>query len=190
MKKKEILKASISIMREKGYHGTSIKDLADAAGIPKGSIYNYFENKEDYAKEALYFYYYELNGLKFDIFDDTEIKPLDRIKGFYKARIEDYKHEQKYKLGCFVGNLTQEMSGVNEDINKVTESIHRDNALKIKICLQAAIDDGDFRNDRDIEGLSNYIVCSWQGSLLRSKAENQHYNLDNFYRILVEILLK
>ena len=56
MRKDEIIKASIDLMYLKGYNGTSVKDITDAAGIPKGSFYNYFEDKEQYAIDALHHY--------------------------------------------------------------------------------------------------------------------------------------
>jgi AcrR family transcriptional regulator len=40
-----ILDAATSVFAEKGFHRTTIKDIASAAGIADGTIYNYFENK-------------------------------------------------------------------------------------------------------------------------------------------------
>ena len=40
-------------MRTQGYHGTGVKDIVDAAGVPKGSFYNYFDSKEAFAIAAL-----------------------------------------------------------------------------------------------------------------------------------------
>ena len=45
-KKNRIINSSIHLMYLKGYNGTSIKDITDAAKIPKGSFYNYFKDKE------------------------------------------------------------------------------------------------------------------------------------------------
>ncbi len=47
--KTKILEHSLKLFAEKGYHGTSISDIAKAAGISKGLAYNYFESKEDLA---------------------------------------------------------------------------------------------------------------------------------------------
>lgn len=187
-KKREILVSSIGVMREKGYNGTSIKDLAEAAGIPKGSIYNYFKNKEDYAKEALYYYYYDLNGPNFVVLTDSNVKPLDRITEFYKNKISIYKSHDNW-IGCFVGNLTQELGGISNIITETTDEIHRDIAIKIKTNIEEAIADGEM-SKVDAEALGEFIVSSWQGSLLRSKTEKDRKNLDIFYKMLVEVLLK
>ena len=40
-----ILDAAIKVFADKGFHRATIKDVAQAAGIADGTIYNYFENK-------------------------------------------------------------------------------------------------------------------------------------------------
>jgi len=43
----QILDAATHVFAENGYHRTKIKDIAKAAGLGTGTIYNYFTNKED-----------------------------------------------------------------------------------------------------------------------------------------------
>ena len=43
----EILAAAARVFREKGYHGASIRDIADSVGLLKGSLYHYIRSKED-----------------------------------------------------------------------------------------------------------------------------------------------
>lgn len=50
-KKKIILIAAISVIAEKGYQESSIKDIADKAEISVGSIYSYFKNKQEILAE-------------------------------------------------------------------------------------------------------------------------------------------
>ena len=52
-KKDHILQAGMEVMKTHGYNGTSVKDIVDAARVPNGSFYNYFESKEAFAIEAL-----------------------------------------------------------------------------------------------------------------------------------------
>ena len=46
-KLEEILESAILLFREKGYHATSMQDLADAVGLQKGSLYHHISSKED-----------------------------------------------------------------------------------------------------------------------------------------------
>jgi AcrR family transcriptional regulator len=43
----EIFNAALRLFQEKGYHGASMQDLADAVGMQKASLYYYFRSKED-----------------------------------------------------------------------------------------------------------------------------------------------
>jgi TetR/AcrR family fatty acid metabolism transcriptional regulator len=44
-RRRQILGAAAKVFAEKGFHATTIKDIARDAGIADGTIYNYFENK-------------------------------------------------------------------------------------------------------------------------------------------------
>lgn len=43
----ELLETAIRLFKEKGYHNTSMQDLADALGMQKGSLYYYIDSKEE-----------------------------------------------------------------------------------------------------------------------------------------------
>lgn len=49
----ELLAAAVRLFREKGYHDTSMQDLAEAVGIQRGSLYHYIEAKEDLLWELM-----------------------------------------------------------------------------------------------------------------------------------------
>ncbi len=44
---KEIAQAALKLFSQKGYTGTNVEQIAKSAGIGKGTIYEYFETKED-----------------------------------------------------------------------------------------------------------------------------------------------
>lgn len=46
-KQAEIRKAAIHLFQQKGYHATSMQDIADAVGLQKGSLYYYISSKDD-----------------------------------------------------------------------------------------------------------------------------------------------
>ncbi len=45
-RRREILEAALSLFSEKGFHETTVEDVANAAGVAKGTIYLYFDSKE------------------------------------------------------------------------------------------------------------------------------------------------
>ena len=56
-KRELILAKGSQVMTRRGYHGTGVMEIVQAAGIPKGSFYHYFASKEDFALQALDFVY-------------------------------------------------------------------------------------------------------------------------------------
>ncbi|ACB85507.1 TetR/AcrR family transcriptional regulator [Natranaerobius thermophilus] len=47
IKKRQIIKAATQVFAEKGYHDTKIDEIAREADVAKGSVYLYFQSKED-----------------------------------------------------------------------------------------------------------------------------------------------
>lgn len=68
--KKNIMESAARSFSEKGYADTSIQEIADDCGIAKGSVYKYFQSKEDLyiafhqAKQAAFFS--EMEGIRFN----------------------------------------------------------------------------------------------------------------------------
>src|SRR5204862_8188502 len=51
--REELLSAGLETLHRRGFNATSVQDITDAAGAPKGSFYNHFESKEALAAEAV-----------------------------------------------------------------------------------------------------------------------------------------
>ncbi len=81
-KKKKMLDAAGELFSKKGYHSTSMKDVAETAGIAVGTIYLYFKDKENL-----------LDG----IYDYASTLLLDQV-GAELGKVED----PLQKLSCFV----------------------------------------------------------------------------------------
>ncbi len=52
-KREEIIKSAFEIFGKKGFESTTIKDIAEKSGVAAGSIYNYFQNKEELFKAVV-----------------------------------------------------------------------------------------------------------------------------------------
>ena len=52
-KEEQLLKAATHLFKEKGYHNTSMQDLADAVGMQKGSLYYYIEGKDELLRRLM-----------------------------------------------------------------------------------------------------------------------------------------
>jgi AcrR family transcriptional regulator len=49
----QLLEAALHLFKEKGYHNTSMQDLADALDMQKGSLYYYIDGKEELLRRLL-----------------------------------------------------------------------------------------------------------------------------------------
>lgn len=52
-RRNQLLDTALRLFGEKGVENTSIKDIAEAAGVAQGLVYHYFRNKEDLLVEVL-----------------------------------------------------------------------------------------------------------------------------------------
>ena len=52
-RRSELTRQAARLFAEKGYHGTSIGDLAEAMGVQKGSLYAHIESKQDLLYESM-----------------------------------------------------------------------------------------------------------------------------------------
>jgi TetR/AcrR family transcriptional repressor of nem operon len=188
-KKNDILKKSIGAMYLKGYNGTSVKDITDAAGVPKGSFYTYFKDKEHYAVDAVEYYEEYIVKEKLMILEDKNLKPLVRIVEFYKKSIDNFNHSE-YIMGCFAGNLSQEMGELSDDIKASLNKFHSDVVEKIYNNLVEAKDNNELSSKLELKVLASFIANSWQGTILRTKVSSNNDLLDEFLLVLETVLLK
>ena len=74
-KRQGIMEAAITVFSRTGYHRAKIKDIADEAGVGKGTVYEYFETKEDLflqAGELLFDQYVETQKMSMDAVADSK----------------------------------------------------------------------------------------------------------------------
>ena len=83
--RENILNSALKLFAEKGFNGTSINDIANAANISKGLAYNYFESKQKLI-EAIF---EELmkEGEKFIEIMDTVDDPYEKLLANYRSNL-------------------------------------------------------------------------------------------------------
>ena len=188
--RQEILTAGTKALYLKGYNGTGVKDIVDAAGVPKGSFYNYFPSKEDFALEALR-HAVDSMFAQFDaMLTDKTLPPLQRIQRLFQQNIDGIVAEGRYCHGCLIGNLCQELADTHDRLAKETERLFERHKQALATCLREAQAANDLHGDKDVETLAEFIFNSWEGALMRMKASKSSAPLDAFQSILVQNLLR
>lgn len=189
-KKQAILAKAGDIMYLKGYNATGVQEIADAAGIPKGSFYNYFENKEQFAVELMECYCQMGCEHMNDIFAMKELSPLARISLMFDTMIEHFTREEKFTKGSFIGNISQEMGDVSKPLSIAAESSYKQMVEHLKGILQEARDAGEIKESLDIDKVANFILNSKEGAMVRMKASKDSKPLWIFKDMIMELLTK
>ncbi len=87
----ELLDLAAAMFAQRGLRATTVRDIADAAGILSGSLYHHFASKEEMVDEVLRSF---LDWL-FDRYQhiiDTEPNPLARLEGLFMASFDAIEH--------------------------------------------------------------------------------------------------
>ena len=78
-KEADIFKAAIEVFAEQGYHKAKIWEVAERAGVATGSVYVYFENKEDLLNKIFEKLWAEILSQLTSIKSDVNISPLEKL---------------------------------------------------------------------------------------------------------------
>ena len=78
--KQAIIASALPVFSRKGYHGCSIKDLTDAAGVSVGTFYAYFPDKRSLFRAAMQEYWKQFNGKIYESLDAIDFTKPDRRK--------------------------------------------------------------------------------------------------------------
>jgi len=102
--KDEILHKAMVIFWEKGYEGTSLKDLIEATGLLKGSLYNTFKSKEN-----LFLLCLEKYGQYSRSFFYKDGDPKEYLINFFNRLVSEGTNEANSK-GCLIMNTCLELA--------------------------------------------------------------------------------
>lgn len=186
-KQEQLLDSGLSVMQVHGFNGTSVKDIVEAAGVPKGSFYNYFESKEDFAVQALDRVARQALEEGTRLLGSADDPPLDRLRRFFDAHT-DRACAESFTTGCFLGNLGQEMSDSCEAIRAKVQQSLASNAFMFRDVLRQAREQGRLDASVDPEVTAEFLFNAWEGTLLRMKADKSRRSLDAFLEMLPRLL--
>lgn len=80
----EILRIAVGVVWRKGFAGTKLSDIAEAAGIVKGSLYHYFDSKEEIYERLVR----NVRGLfEMDAAQESSGTGLERMEVFLREQL-------------------------------------------------------------------------------------------------------
>ena len=165
--KRRLLEAGLPMLLEHGYNDLGIQAVLEATATPKGSFYHHFRDKEDFALQVVDQYMTEVHAGLDACLGDHARPPLERVRCFFEMTREQYRREGY--MGCLLGGLGQELSGVSDVFRRKIEECFRGIADRLAVCLEEARRGGDIPLDSDTSELASLLVDCWEGAALRSR---------------------
>lgn len=161
-KRDRIVETAINLFAERGYNRTDVQEIARRAGIAKGSLYNYFESKEDLYLHICRVGLERSREVVFSgIHDDWDIyRQVDHI--FRKGTAWVTDHPQYVRL-----YLNSSSAGMDHFAQALAPEVERHAAEHYKRVLRRGIDQGLVRADLDVD-LAAFLINSLYIMLLLS----------------------
>ena len=187
--RESIIKNGAFLIHSKGYNNTGLSDILKAAGVPKGSFYFYFKSKDEFGLTVLDYYWESVQGMTDAHCSDKNVPPLKRL-----ARIMDVYHKlfesMGFNCGCPIGNLMQEMSDLNEGFREKVSDIYSRMKDFIAQLLAEAQEKGDLPPSIDIDSTAQFILNSWEGTIMHMKVTKSNEPFNLFKQMIFERILK
>ena len=188
--KEDIIQSGYDLFYDKGYGVTGVNEITSRIGIPKGSFYNHFKSKEEFGIAVLDFYL----GSNEDFLNKTLLNnknsPITNLKKYFLSFIEIQENVYHSTRGCLLGNLTIELADVNPVFQKKTKIGFANAVAIIEQCLENAKELEEVDRNMDTHQTANFLMNSWQGALLRMKAEKTTEPLNIFYKEIFNQVIK
>src|SRR5262245_55990977 len=90
-----ILAATIKVIARKGLSGTTMQEIADEAGIAKGTIYLYFPSRDGLVEKAADFFFNELlERSRHELLGERPI--AQRLRGLVRTQLEFFDENQQF----------------------------------------------------------------------------------------------
>ena len=165
--KQRLIDAGLTMLLEHGYNDLGIQALLAATATPKGSFYHHFSDKEDFALQVIDQYMQFVHAGLDACLTDPAHPPLVRIRRFFEMTQRSYRKDGY--MGCLLGGLGQELSGLSDVFRRKIESCLSTIASRIADCLAEAQQRGEISAAADPRRMASLLVDCWEGAALRSR---------------------
>lgn len=182
-----ILLAAITAFMEKGFADTSIQDIATIAGIGKGTIYDYYQTKDDLFIQALRFQASQVDQLAQDVVANQK-SFYDKINSLldFVLRSETTAHVRMINSFIFNNRV-----GLNKqtkiEFQELSNSIQNKAINVWRDILIEGVNEGKIRN-LDIEFASTCIF-NLTSAYNQNMANQDHIQYDQEKEKMLEFIL-
>ena len=151
-RRKQLVKAATKSFIKKGFHKTSMRDLAKVSGLSMGNLYDYISKKEDILylvhQDSIHSIYRKLFDLKEDEFD-IKFKEIDEIIKHALERTFEFQDE--------IILLYRESGSLSRELLVSMLGLEREYITMIRRLLDKANEEGLYEIE-DTHFVANLIV--------------------------------
>ncbi len=154
-RKKQILECAKKLFARKGYYHTQISDIQNAAGVARGTIYQYFKNKDDIFLTLL-------ENLHIEMKEVISSKP-ENLEEDFSSGEKVFRYRIKKAFALFANDpdycniLLRVGLGLGENFDSILRRFDKQMVELIKSYLVSGIKLGRIKPDIDPVFMSNVI---------------------------------
>ena len=145
-RRSELLALAASMFASRGLKATTVRDIADAAGILSGSLYHHFDSKESMVDEILHEFLDALFG-RFDEIVAEDLPPRQRLEAFAMVSFEAI--EQRHDAVAIYQNEARTLAD-QPRFRYINDRLGQFRTIWTTV-LKDGIADGSFHPDLDVE---------------------------------------
>ena len=168
-KKTRIIEAASQVFAQKGYAGTVIAEIAASAGIGKGTVYEYFDSKEDLFF-AVFEWYMEKSGSAAMVSISALGGPASaRLMALSDSLMKTWSKEMKEAYSLVMEFWSASASSqMRQRFKDAFSQAYSDFRGIVSSLIQDGIDRGEFQTGIDAEPIAAALVGTWDALLLQA----------------------
>src|SRR5215470_8480586 len=176
-----LLDTGLRVLHERGFNATSVQDITEAAGVPKGSFYNHFESKEELGAEVV-LRYLESSDKTQAVLRDAKLSPHARLRKYFEGLVQ-VAEKKEFCGGCLLGNFRAELSEQSQMIrSRVAEGFSTWSAIIANVIAEAQAE-GQISKDLSASTLAAFVLNGWEGALVRARVDKSKAPLQQFVKV-------
>lgn len=176
------------LVRRVGYTDAGLGELLAAAGLPKGSFYNYFPSKEAFGVEVVAAFYAWHDRVLAEL-AEAEGSPLGRLHAYFERLLDATRRSPPERWGCLLAMLALEKSATSEPLRAAVARSFACWQERLAALLRQAQAAGELEPAEDAGRLSALLLHGWEGALLRARLEREPWPLEHWLAAALPRLL-
>lgn len=186
--KERLVVAGAELFCVHSYQGTGINDILKACNVPKGSFYNHFASKEDFALAVVAFHREATDEFLVENLWNESFAPLERISAFITAFNQGVINSC-FSVGCPLGTMAQEMASLSEPLRTALNTVFQIYVDSLSACIQAGQQQGTINAGLDPAMTATFIMSSLEGGVVMAKTCQNDEPLRGAHHLIVDVLL-